>query len=146
MRIPIQWCLPQFFAIALLLATSGKAIAQSAADQSFKNIPQQARDNAETKATTKTSNMTTSALNKADSLSGKALKGLTGIFKKKDHSKNKNQHADSTGTHTPDSTAVTPKSGAWLSSPFRRHPELSEPGILRQMLFARKDSNNLLII
>ena len=95
---------------ALLLLTGGRVAAQSAADQSFKAIPQQVKESAETKATTKTNTVSNNAMNKLDSASGKALKGITGIFKKK-----KKAATDSTRQHATDTTAipvaVPPKSG-----------------------------------
>ena len=87
--------------IAMLLLSGGSVAAQSAADQSFKTIPQQVKDNAETKTTTKTNTVANNAMNKLDSASNKAFKGITGMFKKK-----KKPAADSTRLHAADSTKL----------------------------------------
>jgi hypothetical protein len=86
---------------ALLLLTGGRVAAQSAADQSFKNLPQNVKESAENKATTKTNTVSNNAMNKLDSASNKAFKGITGIFKKK-----KKPATDSTRQHATDTTAI----------------------------------------
>jgi hypothetical protein len=99
MRLPIQWSFIKYLAIAILLVSGSSLKAQTAADQSFKTIPQQVKDNAENKATAKTNTVSDKAMNKLDSASGKALKGFTNLFKKK----NKKAAADSTRLHATDS-------------------------------------------
>jgi hypothetical protein len=109
MRIPIQLSCIHCIVFFLFLFSGSGAAAQSAADQSFKAIPQQARDAAETKATTKTSTVSNNALNKLDSASNKAFKSFTGMFKKKGNSRNKKSRTDSTGIHPTDTVAIPPK-------------------------------------
>ena len=91
-------------AIALFLLCGIHAAAQSTADQSLKNLPQQVKDNAENKATTKTNTVSNNAINKLDSASDKAFKGFTGLFKKK-----KKPAADSTNLHRTDTVPVPNK-------------------------------------
>jgi hypothetical protein len=84
-------------ALALLLSAGGSVAAQSAADQSFKAIPQQLKESGENKATTKTNTVSNSAMDHLDSASGKAFKGFTNLFKKKNKTKNKNAGDSSVG-------------------------------------------------
>ena len=102
MHLPSPWSWFKNIAVSMLLLSGGSVAAQSAADQSFKTIPQQVKDNAETKATTKTNTVSGDAMNKLDSASNKAFKGFTGLFKKK----NKKAAADSTRLHAADSTKL----------------------------------------
>ena len=95
------WSWLRYIIFGLLLLSGGRVAAQSAADQSFKAIPQQVKDNAETRTTTKTNTVANNAMNKLDSASNKALKGLTGIFRKK-----KRPATDSTRFHAADSTRL----------------------------------------
>lgn len=104
MHTPTPRTLYRIVACILLILSAGNISAQSAADQSFKTIPQQVKTSAETKATTKTNTVSNNALNKVDSASDKAFKGFTGLFRKK--AKNKPPQADSTKVHPPDSTAI----------------------------------------
>jgi hypothetical protein len=94
-------CLPVIIALSLL---SGAAVAQSS-DQ-IKNIPQQIKQNAETKAVVKSNTVANNATTKLDSASNKAFKGMTGLFKKKKPAK------DSTVVRPIDSTVVPPKSSS----------------------------------
>ena len=96
-------CFPTIIALLFL---SGTAAAQSA-DQSIKTIPQQIKQNAETKAVVKSNTVANNATTKLDSASNKAFKGFTGLFKKKNRPK-----ADSTAVHPIDSTGVPPKSSS----------------------------------
>ena len=94
-----------FPAIIALLLLSGVAAAQSA--DPIKTIPQQIKQNAETKAVVKSNTVANNATTKLDSASNKAFKGMTGLFKKKKPAK-----ADSTVVHPVDSTVVPPKSSS----------------------------------
>jgi hypothetical protein len=102
-------CFPAIIALSLL---SGVAVAQSA-DQSFKTIPQQIKQNAETKAVVKSNTVANNATNKLDSASNKAFKGMTGLFKKKKPAK-----GDSTVVHPVDSTVVPSKSSSRAGGKF----------------------------
>lgn len=102
MRMPSPQGWLRNIALAILLLTGYTAAAQSAADQSFKTIPSQIKDNAETKATTKANTVSNNAMNKIDSTSNKVFKGVTGLFKKK----NKKAPADSTKPPVADSTKL----------------------------------------
>jgi hypothetical protein len=102
-------------AVVLLLGFGGSVTAQSATDQSFKAIPQQVKESAETKATTKTNTVSNNTMNKLDSASNKAFKGFTNLFKKKNNSKNKNPRTDSSGIHPADSLAALPKTSSRTS-------------------------------
>lgn len=90
--------------VVLLLPVGGSVAAQSAADQSFKAIPQQIKESGENKATTKTNTVSNSAMDQLDSASGKVFRGFTGMFKKKNKAKNRNA-GDSTAVPTVDSLA-----------------------------------------
>jgi hypothetical protein len=102
-------------AVALLLTSGGSVIAQSAADQSFKNIPKQVKESAENKSTTKTATVSDNAMNKLDSASNRAFKGFTNLFKKKNGSKNKKAGTDSSGIHPADTLALPPKTSLRIS-------------------------------
>lgn len=95
--------------MVILLSIGGFVKGQSAADQTFKAIPQQIKDNSENKASNKAITTSNKALDKMDTLSDKAVKKITGLFKKKDKAKNKNIKTDSTGVNPPDSLSVHPK-------------------------------------
>lgn len=99
-------------ALLFLLYTGGRATAQSAADQALKGLPQNIKDNGENHVVTKSNNVTNTAMNKIDSASNKALKSVTGIFKKK----KKKPAADSTVTHPVDTTAA-PKTSSLMIYP-----------------------------
>lgn len=85
----------------MLMLSGGSLTAQSAADQSLKTLPQTVKDNGENRVVAKTNTVSNNAMNKVDSASNKALKGLTGLFKKK-----KKAGADSTAVRPVDSTTV----------------------------------------
>ncbi len=70
-------------AIGMILASAGKAHAQSTADQSFKSIPQQVKTNAENRATVKSNDVSNAAMTKLDSASNHAFRKITGLFRKK---------------------------------------------------------------
>jgi hypothetical protein len=70
-------------AIALLLFTCGRVVAQTTSGQSINAIPQQIKTNAEAKANTKANTVANSATDKLDSGMNKAWKGLGKMFKKK---------------------------------------------------------------
>jgi hypothetical protein len=110
MRIPIHWRFITCPALVLLLVSGVSGLkAQSAADQSFKTIPQQVKESAENKTVTKANNTSNNAMNKLDSASDKVFKGFTNLFKKKNNSKNKKSGADSTVTKPADTLAAPPK-------------------------------------
>jgi hypothetical protein len=106
MRISMPRSFIKCIALALLLSKGGSVAAQSAADQSFKAIPQQVKESGENKATTKTNTVSNDAMSKLDSASGKVFKGFTNMFKKKNKAKNKNAGADSSAVHPADSLAT----------------------------------------
>jgi hypothetical protein len=89
--------------------------AQSAADQAIKTLPQQLKDNGENRVVTKSNTVSNNAMNKLDSAGNKALKGVTGIFKKK----KKKPVGDSTVVHPADSTAL-PKTSSFIIGPPQR--------------------------
>jgi hypothetical protein len=99
MRIPSPWRWFKNLAVIMLLLSGGSVAAQSAADQTFKAIPQQVKDNAAAKTSMKTNTVSSNAMDKLDSASSKAFKGFTGLFKKK----NKKATADSARLHAADS-------------------------------------------
>jgi hypothetical protein len=105
----MPWNFVKCIIVALLLSSGGSVAAQSAADQSFKAIPQQVKESGENKATTKTTTVSNSAMNQLDSVSGKALKGFTNMFKKKNKAKNKNSGGDSSVIRPADSLSTPPK-------------------------------------
>ena len=111
MRMPSSWSWFKNLAVIMLLLSGGTVAAQSAADQSFKTIPQQVKESGETKATTKTNTVANNAMNKLDSASNRAFKGITGLFKKKGKKTAadpaKLQTTDSAKLHTADSTTVS---------------------------------------
>ena len=73
-----------YLLIAALFFIGSRGAAQStAADQSFKTIPQQVKTNAETKATNKANTVANNATDKVDTGLNKAYKGFVGMFKKK---------------------------------------------------------------
>lgn len=115
MRPAFKWSFLKYTAFALLLAYCSNAAAQSAADQSFKAIPQQVKESAENKATVKTNTVSNNAMDNLDSVSGKALRGFTNLFRRKGNSKNKNQKPDSTGIHATDTAAAPLKSTSRVS-------------------------------
>jgi hypothetical protein len=88
--------------LATLLFSGIHAAAQSAADQSFRSIPQATKDNAETKATAKANTVSNNAMNKIDSASDKVFKGFTGLFRKK----NKKPASDSAKMPPADTTKI----------------------------------------
>jgi hypothetical protein len=107
MQTPSRKSRWKYLAFILLLLSGSRVAAQTAAqsaDQSFKTIPHQVKSSAETKATTKSTTVSNDAMNKLDSASNKALKGFTGLFKKKP--KPKTSPADSAKLHLPDSTVI----------------------------------------
>jgi hypothetical protein len=105
MRMPSLWGWSKIVvAIAILLLSGVRAAAQSTADQTVKNLPQQVKDNAENRASTKTNNLSGEAINKLDSASNKAFRGFTGLFKKKNKAA-----ADSTKLHKTDTIPVPGK-------------------------------------
>lgn len=105
--------LAALYSILLLLLYSTGAAAQSAADQALKSLPQTTKDNGENKVVTKSNTATGNAMNKLDSASDKALKGFTGLFKKK----NKAKKTDSTATHPADTTSPAPKTSFLIYRP-----------------------------
>jgi hypothetical protein len=98
----------------LMLFTAAAVHAQSAADQAIKTLPQQLKDNGENHVVTKSNTVSNNAMNKLDSAGNKALKGVTGIFKKK----KKKPGGDSTVVHPPpaDTTAL-PKTSSFIICP-----------------------------
>jgi hypothetical protein len=96
-----------------MLAPAAMVHAQSAADQAIKTLPQQLKDNSENRVVTKSNTASNNAMNKLDSAGNKALKGVTGIFKKK---KKKKPAGDSTVVHPADSTAL-PKTSSFITRP-----------------------------
>jgi|SRR5580658_5525953 hypothetical protein len=107
-------------AVLVLLWTCGGVTAQSSADQSFKNIPQTTKANAETKAVTKSNTVANNAMDKVDSASNKAFKSFTGLFKKK----NKTKKTDSAATHPPPDTTQGPKASSLIYLPSSIRPAL----------------------
>ncbi len=97
----------------LMLSLAAAVHAQSAADQAIKTLPQQLKDNGENHVVTKSNTVSNNAMNKLDSAGNKALKGVTGIFKKK----KKKPAGDSTVVHPADSTAL-PKTSSFIISPL----------------------------
>ena len=87
-------------ACILLILSAGTIAAQSAADQALKTLPQTVKDNGENHVVTKSNTVSNTAMNKIDSAGNKALKGFTGLFKKK-----KKAAGDSTAVHPADTTA-----------------------------------------
>ncbi|MDR3714657.1 MAG: hypothetical protein P4L51_17720 [Puia sp.] len=109
MRTSIKFCSIKWTVMILALVSGTHVVGQSAADQSFKAIPQQAKDNGENKAVAKTNSITNKAADKLDSAGTRAFKGFTGLFKKKGNSKTRKPATDSTGIHPPDTTGSHPK-------------------------------------
>jgi hypothetical protein len=73
-----------YLLIAALFIFGSRGAAQStAADQSFKAIPQQIKSNAETRATTKANTVANNATDKLDSGLNKAFSGIGKMFRKK---------------------------------------------------------------
>ena len=72
-----------YLAIALLIFTCGRVVAQTTSGQTITAIPQQIKTNAEVKANTKANSVANSATDKLDSGMNKAWKGLGKMFKKK---------------------------------------------------------------
>jgi hypothetical protein len=90
-------------ALVLLILSAGNITAQTSADQALKALPQTVKDNSENHVVAKSNTVSNNAMNKVDSASNKALKGLTGLFKKKNKKK---ADGDSTAAHPVDTTAV----------------------------------------
>lgn len=78
---------------------------------SIKEIPTDVKQNASSKAVTKSNQVSNDALNKLDTASNKIFKGIKGMFKKKNKSQNKNTNQDSTKTQTPGSTSPSSSIG-----------------------------------
>jgi hypothetical protein len=107
---PYLWSVTRFMALLLVLCPGVRVTAQSAADQAIKTLPQQMKDNGENRVVNKSNTVSNSAMNKLDSAGNKALKGITGIFKKKNKKK---AAGDSTVVHPVDTTAL-PKSSSFI--------------------------------
>ena len=104
----------RFVACIVLILSAGNIAAQSA-DQAIKTLPQTIKDNGENHVVTKSNTISNNAMNKVDSAGNKALKGFTGLFKKKNK---KRTGGDSTAIHPIDSTtAPKPSSYNRLLSP-----------------------------
>jgi hypothetical protein len=106
----------RWITVALLLF-SFFAHAQST-DQTFKNIPQQAKQTGETKAVTKTNTVAGNAADQLDTLSNKAFRGFTGLFKKKKNPKTNNTKNDSTASLKADSTKIPAKTTTGMVNPI----------------------------
>ncbi|HET6252846.1 MAG TPA: hypothetical protein VFE32_02165 [Puia sp.] len=76
-------CRSHCLLLAALIFIGTRGAAQSAADQSFKTIPQQIKTSAEIKATNKANSVANGATDKVDSGVNKAYRGLMKMFKKK---------------------------------------------------------------
>ena len=102
-----------FLSIVALLLCNSHLYAQSAADQALKTLPQTTKDNGENKVVTKSNTVSNDAMNKLDSASNKALKGFTGLLKKK----NKAKKSDSAAVHPADTTSHAPRTSYRIYRP-----------------------------
>jgi hypothetical protein len=127
MRIPTSQTLFRIVACILLILSAGNIAAQSAADQALKTLPQTIKDNGENHVVTKSNTVSNNAMNKVDSAGNKALKGFTGLFKKKNKKK---AGGDSTTAHPIDST-IAPKP----SSYNRLLPLSNQPRTIQEHYF-----------
>jgi hypothetical protein len=103
MQITIPRTLFRFAACIMLILSAGNIAAQSTADQAIKTLPQTIKDNGENHVVSKSNTVSNNAMNKVDSAGNKALKGFTGLFKKKNKKKT---GGDSTAVHPIDSTGA----------------------------------------
>ena len=114
--------------LAALFFLGSRGAAQStAADQSFKAIPQQIKSNAEVRATNKANQVANTATDKLDSGMGKAYRGLVNMFKKKN--KPVKDTVKMPGTLVKDSVggAAQPKAGAFAPARLRGHAVAEAP-------------------
>jgi hypothetical protein len=136
MRIPTPQTLFRIVACILLIGSAGNIAAQSAADQALKTLPQTIKDNGENHVVTKSNTVSNNAMNKVDSAGNKALKGFTGLFKKKNKKK---AGGDSTAAHPIDSTTA-PKPSSYNSLlPSSTQPRTIQEHYFFQNVFIKID-------
>jgi hypothetical protein len=123
-------------ACIMLILSAGNIAAQSAADQAIKTLPQNIKDNGENHVVTKSNTVSNNAMNKVDSAGNKALKGVTGLFKKKNKKK---AGGDSTAVHPVDSTTVQKPSSYNRLLPSSNQPRTVEETYFFQNAFVKFD-------
>src|ERR1035437_4124542 len=89
----------------VILILSGNSLVAQSADQTLKSIPGNVKQNAASKASSKTNTVSNNALDKLDSASNKAFKGITNLFKKKAKNQNANSKIESSNLN-PAGTAI----------------------------------------
>ena len=121
MRISTPKAILKIVTCILFTLTAGNINAQSAADQALKTLPQTVKDNGENHVVTRSNAVSNSAMNKVDSAGNKALKGFSGLFKKK----NKKKAAGDSTAIQPTDTITAPKRSTYnwriLSHDSRLH-------------------------
>ncbi|HXB34442.1 MAG TPA: hypothetical protein VNV35_13510 [Puia sp.] len=136
MRILTPQTLFRVAACIMLVLSAGNIAAQSAADQAIKTLPQTIKDNGENHVVTKSNTVSNNAMNKVDSAGNKALKGFTGLFKKKNKKK---AGGDSTGVHPVDSTGAPKPSSYNRILPLSNQPRTNQEYHFFQNAFFKID-------